>query len=127
MNITYERDKEGDYHLRIPNDSVTIGLTLPTSSEIRIVCIYNDPIPDTKWMKALLACNEFHKQSKFGHAYFVPKSDTQGVFVYELWLDFENGMVSTEYLIRRAIVRAIALAGELFTKIAQECGTEERL
>jgi hypothetical protein len=121
MGIEYEQDDDGDYHLILPDDTVTVGLSLPSSSELRIVCIYNEPVPQAKWLEAFLACNEFHKSSKLGHAYLLSRSETEGAFVYEVWWNFENGMVSMDYLLRHTILRAIEQAGELFTKIAQEC------
>jgi len=119
--ISYTIDKDGDFHIISSQKSFALYISIKSSSALRFMCIYPNPIPPRKYAEALMAFNTFHRETNYGHAYITKTNDNDYYAIYEHFINFEDGMLSENYFLKELLPTIAAHGMEFHAIINKYC------
>jgi hypothetical protein len=115
--------KEGDDDLSIqlPSGQFYVWIAVDRPDEVQIRCGFPKSFPVEKWGKALIKCNEFNQEYRFGRAILnVLHDDESAVFIYEWRSQFEDKLVSPFYFASSILGLAFTYAKFFFEKVEKD-------
>jgi hypothetical protein len=125
VELNHSRDREDDIYSvfsgeGLPGNMVCCYLLEGEDNDIlRLHCTVDLPVPQEKWGQALLMCNDYHSQSRFGKAYLrIKEGEAHARLYFSACIDLSDG-VTDDYL-QRYIMLSLYAAHVFFEKTRKE-------
>jgi Putative bacterial sensory transduction regulator len=130
LRLPYTLDSDGDILTGFSEDQfggdLSIWLLVGGDNKdiLRILVTVNRKIPQSKWHPALVMCNEYHQNSRYGRAYLVFQQpddpEPEPTLCFDSRIPLRDG--ATEDFLKTFIVANLGDARQLFAMAHREKG-----
>jgi hypothetical protein len=124
VELNHRRDHEDDVASvfsgeGLPGDMICWYLIEGEDDIFRLLCTVDLPVPQEKWGHALLLCNNYHRQCRFGRAYLrIREGQTDAKLSFDASLDLREGV--TDSSLQRFIMLSLFAAHVFFEKTREQ-------
>jgi hypothetical protein len=127
LGIPHCRDDDDDIFTVIPGGDSCSDLLcwfLVDGNILQLVCTFNAKISKCDWMAALLLCNAYHRESRFGRAVLhIRDGQEEAALVFETAIDCSDGL--HEAFLQTYIVSHVASACRFYTMVQEKFASSQ--